>query len=119
MQHKSQLTLGQRAADVVRNGMGSWMFVFVALTFLGVWMLTNGFRLDIFPWILLNLLLSCLAALQGAILLIASKRQDEISAALAQHDYETNIAAKKEIDLLLEEIKKLDVIITLLRKRKK
>lgn len=55
---------------------------------------------DPFPYIFLNLLLSMLAGMQGAILLIAARRQDEISAALAQHDYETNIAAKFEIEEL-------------------
>ena len=64
------LTIGERAADRLRNGMGSWFFVFTALIFLGVWMLWNrntGF--DPYPFILLNLVLSCIAAMQGAILL--------------------------------------------------
>ena len=72
-----QLTLGERAADRMRNGMGSWWFVFGALLFLAGWMLGNrrsGF--DPYPFILLNLILSCVAALQGAILLIAAKRSD-------------------------------------------
>jgi uncharacterized membrane protein len=56
---------------------------------------------DPYPYILLNLFLSMLAGLQGAILLIAAKRQDAIAAALAQHDYETNLAAKKEIEELM------------------
>jgi uncharacterized membrane protein len=59
-------------------------------------------RWDPYPFILLNLFLSMLAGLQGAILLIAAKRQDGISAALAQHDYETNMAAKLEIEELME-----------------
>jgi uncharacterized membrane protein len=86
-----QLTLGERSADRMRNSMGSWAFVFGALAFLAVWMLYNrksGF--DPYPFILLNLVLSCLAAMQGAILLIAAKRSDQISSELAQHDYETD-----------------------------
>jgi uncharacterized membrane protein len=78
--------------------MGSWAFVISALVFLAVWMAFNrntGF--DPFPFILLNLVLSCLAALQGAILLIAARRSDQISAELAQHDYDTNINAAAEI----------------------
>jgi uncharacterized membrane protein len=73
----------------MRNGMGSWPFVFVALVFLAVWMAFNrdeGF--DPYPFILLNLVLSCIAALQGAILLIAAKRADQISAELAVHTFE-------------------------------
>lgn len=88
------LTLGERAADSMRNRMGSWAFVFGALLFLTGWMLGNrnvGF--DPYPFILLNLILSCLAAMQGAILLIAAKRQDQISSELAMHDYETNLEA--------------------------
>lgn len=96
----SDLTLGERAADALRNGMGSWPFIFGALGFLAGWMVTNGFGVDAFPWILLNLALSCLAALQGGILLIAAKRADKIAAELAQHDYETNqtnLALTREI----------------------
>ena len=88
------LTLGERAADHLRNGMGSWGFVFGALIFLAGWMLGNrnvGF--DRYPFILLNLILSCLAAMQGAILLIAAKREDQISSDLAAHDYATNVEA--------------------------
>ena len=89
-----ELTLGERAADKLRNGMGSWGFVFAALVFLAGWMFGNrnvGF--DKYPFILLNLILSCLAAMQGAILLIAAKRQDQIASELAAHDYETNVEA--------------------------
>lgn len=103
-----KLTRGERAADRLRNGMGSWGFVFGAMVFLFGWMLGNrnvGF--DKYPFILLNLILSCLAAMQGAILLIAAKREDQISSELAKHDYETNLEADrivKEIHALTTEI---------------
>ncbi len=93
--------MGERAADSLRNRMGSWAFVFGALVFLAGWMLGNrdvGF--DPYPFILLNLILSCLAAMQGAILLIAAKRQDQISSELAVHDFETN----KEADAIVKSI---------------
>jgi uncharacterized membrane protein len=96
---KRELTLGERAADAMRNGMGSWAFVFSALVFLAAWMGFNrdtGF--DKYPFILLNLVLSCLAALQGAILLIAAKRSDQIAAELARHDYQTDTKAEKLIE---------------------
>ena len=98
-----RLTLGERAADRMRNGMGSWAFVFGALIFLTGWMIGNrnvGF--DKYPFILLNLILSCLAAMQGAILLIAAKRQDQISSELAIHDYETNIEADQIVKAIRE-----------------
>ncbi len=97
-------TTGQRAADILRNGMGSWPFVFSFLGLMVVWAYLQGGSLawDPYPFILLNLFLSMIAGLQGAILLIAAKRQDAISASLAQHDYETNVAAAREIEQLLE-----------------
>jgi uncharacterized membrane protein len=97
----AQLTLGERSADRMRNSMGSWAFVFGALGFLALWMLYNrrsGF--DPYPFILLNLLLSCVAALQGAILLIAAKRSDQVSSELAQHDYEADVASRELLTTL-------------------
>lgn len=104
----ADLTFGERAADTLRNGMGSWGFVIAALLFLAGWMIGNrnvGF--DKYPFILLNLILSCLAAMQGAILLIAAKREDQISSDLAAHDYATNVEADqivKSIHALTKEI---------------
>ncbi len=67
-----QLTIGERAADALRNGMGSWRFVSGSLHFLAGSMVSNGNHgFEKYPFILLSLILSCLAALQGAILLIA------------------------------------------------
>jgi uncharacterized membrane protein len=100
----TRLTRGERAADHLRRIMGSWGFVFGALIFLTGWMLGNrntGF--DKYPFILLNLILSCLAAMQGAILLIAARREDQISSELARHDYETNL----EADAIVKEIREL------------
>jgi len=103
--HKDSLTAGERAADKMRNGMGSWRFVFCFILFMVVWATlntTDGFHhWDKYPFILLNLFLSMLAGLQGAILLIAAKRADGISAAMAEHDYQTNIDAKKEVEELM------------------
>lgn len=97
-----ELTAGERAADKMRNGMGSWFFVIGAVVFLSIWMMFNrGSGFDPFPFILLNLILSCVAALQGAILLIAAKRQDQIASELAKHDFETNQEALKGINKLL------------------
>lgn len=97
---KNERSLGQVAADKMRAGMGSWAFVLSFVVVMAIWMLSGGFGIDKMPFILLNLALSTLAGLQGAILLIAAKRADQISAALAQHDYETNIKAKEEIEEL-------------------
>ena len=112
-----QLTLGERAADKMRNGMGSWNFVFFFLLAMALWALINSVLLigghggkhgfDPYPYILLNLFLSMIAGLQGAILLIAAKRSDQIASQLATHDYETDTHAFERIEavhLRLEEI---------------
>jgi uncharacterized membrane protein len=106
VEHKAGLTRGERAADFLRNGMGSWTFVSLFIAFMAVWAAINTYAFasrawDPYPFILLNLFLSMLAGLQGAILLIAAKRQDAIAAAMAQHDFETDVQAKTEIDRLM------------------
>jgi uncharacterized membrane protein len=106
-QQKQSLTTGERAADAMRNGMGSWAFVFGFITFMALWAFLNSdpslHHWDNYPFILLNLFLSMLAALQGAILLIAAKRMDAISAAQARRDLATDIAAKEEIETLMKQ----------------
>lgn len=87
------LSPGERAADWMRNRMGSWAFVISFLVFMCAWAAVNTVALatgafDPYPYILLNLFLSMLAGLQGAILLIAAKRQDAIASTLALHSYE-------------------------------
>jgi uncharacterized membrane protein len=82
----ARLTVGERAADLVRNGMGSWPFVLAFLAFMAVWAVLNGRHgVDPYPFILLNLFLSMIAGLQGAILLISAKRADSISSEVALH----------------------------------
>ena len=74
--------------NAVRDRMGSWSFVVAFLGFMLGWMILNGHHgVDPFPFILLNLALSALAGLQGAILLIAAKRADQQSSELAQSDH--------------------------------
>lgn len=89
----AELSFGERAADWLRSSMGSWGFIFGFLGFMAAWMGVNAaawaFQWDPYPYILLNLMLSTLAGLQGGILLIAAKRADAVSAALAEHDRAT------------------------------
>lgn len=99
-----QLTFGERAADVMRNAFGSWTFVGSFLLFMTVWIAVNSFMLrsaafDKYPYILLNLSLSMMAGLQGALILIAAKRADRISAEQALAHY----AETGKIEALLAE----------------
>lgn len=112
-----QLTLGERAADKMRNWMGSWPFVFIFLGIMIIWALVNTWLLgrllnhrsfDPFPYVLLNLFLSMLAGLQGAILLIAAKRADAIAAEQAMHHLkvsESLVQLMNENTQLTEEVK--------------
>lgn len=123
--HKAKLSRGDRAADRMRNGMGSWKFVFFFLIFMGIWAMLNTVgwfhHWDVYPFILLNLMLSMVAGLQGAILLIAAKRADAVSAAMAEHDYQTNIEAKKEVEELMElhkkQLERLNEILEILKSK--
>jgi uncharacterized membrane protein len=90
----SQLTIGERAADRMRNAMGSWPFVFGFFAVMIAWALTNTWLLervlhhrafDPYPYILLNLFLSMMAGVQAAALLIAAKRSDAIASEVAVH----------------------------------
>ena len=87
----------------MRNFMGSWRFVGGFIILMSLWAAANACARgwDPYPFILVNLFLSMLACMQGAILLIAAKRQDAIAWALAAHDDETNLAAKQDIESLL------------------
>ncbi len=82
------LTIGERAADGMRNGLGTWNFLGFFTAFMLVWIWTGGFGFDPSPYFRLNLALSCLAGLQGAIILIAQKRSDRVSSEHALHHYE-------------------------------
>jgi len=91
-------TFGERCADAMRHGMGSWPFVFGFMGAMAVWMAYNviaGRPFDPYPFILLNLCLSTLAGLQGAILLIAAKRADRISSELAKYHLEVSESIKQ------------------------
>jgi uncharacterized membrane protein len=96
-----QLSLGERAADRMRNGMGSWPFVFTFFGIMIAWAVINGILhlggtsgFDPYPFILLNLFLSMLAGVQAAALLIAAKRSDGISSEIALHTEKTAVEIK-------------------------
>jgi uncharacterized membrane protein len=126
--HKESLNFGQRLADSVANGMGSWRFIIWQTIIVIMWMAANvvGFiyHWDVYPYILLNLVFSTQAAYAAPIIMMAQNRQSERDRIQADADFKTNIEAKQEIEELLEklntiEIEKLDKILAILEKMDK
>ncbi|MES2107778.1 MAG: DUF1003 domain-containing protein [Bacteroidota bacterium] len=126
--HTSSLAFGQRLADSVANGMGSWRFIIIQTLIVILWMLLNVVAFmqhwDPYPYILLNLLFSTQAAYAAPIIMMAQNRQSERDRAQADADYRTNCEAKDEIEQLLNklnsiEVDKLDKILALLEKMDK
>lgn len=102
-------SFGQKAADILARAGGSWTFVLCFLLFLGFWMGTNVWLLttkpfDPYPFILLNLILSCIAAIQAPIIMMSQNRTEAIDREKAEHDYKVNLRAELEIRLLHEKI---------------
>ena len=109
---RDELTFGERAADVMRNAFGSWAFVGGFLGFMAIWMVANSVLLgprgfDKYPYILLNLSLSMMAGLQGALILIAAKRADRVAAEEALHHYAQTDLIKQLQDQQLEILSRL------------
>ena len=100
-------TLGQRAADTVASFGGSWTFVALFAAVMILWVGLNavllagrGKTFDPYPYILLNLFLSMLAAIQAPVILMSQNRQSQKDRAHAEHDYEVNLKAELDIMLL-------------------
>ena len=107
----AKTTLGQRAADAVATFGGSWTFISIFAAIMVIWIGLNSFILvkynnifDPYPYILLNLFLSMLAAIQAPIILMSQNRQAEKDRLSAEHDYEVNLKAELEIMLLHEKM---------------
>lgn len=106
---EAELTLGQRLADKVAAFGGSWTFIITFFSFILIWMFINIWFLatkpfDPFPFILLNLILSCLAAIQAPIIMMSQNRQEQKDRQRGEHDYKINLKAELEIKLLSEKI---------------
>ena len=126
--YQESLSFGQKLADKVANGMGSWTFIISQTIFVILWMALNAvgwmYHWDIYPFILLNLLFSTQAAYAAPIIMMAQNRQNERDRIQAQKDYQTNTEAKMEIEALQQklnsiEVEKLDKIIQMMEEMKK
>ena len=109
--YSEQLTFGQRMADKVASFGGSWVFISIFAVVMVTWVFLNSFVLikldksfDPYPYILLNLFLSMLAAIQAPIILMSQNRQASKDRLSAEHDYEVNLKAELEIMMLHEKM---------------
>jgi uncharacterized membrane protein len=106
---EEKFTLGQKVADKVATFGGSWTFILSFGGFIFIWICINAFLLvtkafDPYPFILLNLILSCLAALQAPVIMMSQNRQEEKDRQRAKQDYMINLKSELEIRILHEKI---------------
>ena len=106
---EGEWTLGERLADRIATFGGSWIFLILFGLFLLVWISINSFILyvhppDPYPYILLNLILSCLAAIQAPIIMMSQNRQEAKDRLRSEHDYQVNLKAELEIRHLHEKL---------------
>ena len=99
---EKEITFGQKLADKVAEFGGSWGFIIFFMTFLVAWILLNVFWLshhgfDPYPFILLNLILSCIAAIQAPVIMMSQNRQEEKDRERAKKDYKINLKSELEI----------------------
>ena len=120
-----KLTLGQRVADAVARVVGSWNFIILQSIIILVWMSINLYLVfiaaiqpekfrawDPYPFILLNLVLSFQAAYTGPVVMMSQNRQAEKDRMIAEQDYETNVKAEEEIQILMKHLVHHDEILS-------
>ena len=125
--HSENRSRGARIADQVAGFIGSWQFIIIQSAIFAVWVVFNtiwlfdAYQFDPYPFILFNLFMSAEAAYASPLILMSQNRQSDRDREQAQHDYDTNVAAKEEIETILKELgrlelEKLDKILMLLQK---
>ncbi len=109
---RENLTLSEKMADNIAKFTGSWTFILTFLACLALWIAVNTYLLkkpfDIYPFILLNLILSCIAAIQAPVIMMSQNRQEEKDRLRSQNDYKTNL--KSEI-IIVDMHEKLDQLL--------
>ncbi len=109
-------TLGQKIADKVASGMGSWRFIIIQTTILALWATLNtvawwAWKWDAYPFIAMNLLLSCQAAYAAPVIMMSQNRQAEKDRLTAQNDYQTDMKGETEIRFIMEHLDHQDTLI--------
>lgn len=112
--HDRTLGFGDKIADKIAEVAGSWPFIICFVTFIILWIGLNVCQLfvhfDNYPFILLNLALSCVAALQAPIIMMSQNRQEEKDRIRSEQDYETDVKAEILIEEILKHTKKIEQI---------
>lgn len=110
-----QLTFGQRVADQLASGMGSWTFIITQSIILALWIILNGvgwfYHWDPYPFIFLNLALSCQAAFAAPIIMMSQNRQAAKDRLTAENDYKTDVKGEQEICHIMEHLDHQDALI--------
>lgn len=105
---KDKYTVGQRAADTIAKFAGSWAFIFSFIAVLVFWMVINVLlatkAFDAYPFILLNLVLSCVAAIQAPLIMMSQNRQEEKDRQRAENDYKVNLKTEIMIEDLYDKV---------------
>ncbi len=105
---EKKYTLGQRAADAIAKFAGSWAFIFSFVGVLFLWMVLNIIMatkaFDPYPFILLNLVLSCVAAIQAPLIMMSQNRQEEKDRRRAENDYKVNLKTEIMIEALYDKV---------------
>ncbi|MDF2866229.1 MAG: hypothetical protein K0R72_1047 [Clostridia bacterium] len=112
--HDKTLGFGDKIADKIAEVAGSWPFIICFILFIVLWIGLNVsqlfFRFDEYPFILLNLALSCVAALQAPIIMMSQNRQEEKDRIRSEQDYQTDVKAEVLIEEILKHTKKIEQI---------
>ncbi|WP_300080510.1 DUF1003 domain-containing protein [uncultured Thomasclavelia sp.] len=113
---KSSTTKGQKLADIIAKIAGSWTFIIIFVILLATWMIFNLIfknSIDPYPFILLNLILSCVAAIQAPIIMMSQNRQEQKDRLRNENDYKVNLKTEiiiqdlhSKLDEIIEELKK-------------
>lgn len=110
--HDDTLTFGQKIADMVASGMGSWRFIIIQSILLTLWVILNTVawiaHWDNYPYILLNLMLSFQAAYAAPFILISQNRQASKDRLMAEHDYQINVKGEEETRQLIQHLYEQD-----------
>jgi len=125
---RNQLTFGQRTADWLTKWAGSWFFIILFFLFLIFWMCLNTYfwaqyqftdkPFDPYPFILLNLVLSCLAAIQAPVILMSQNRAAQRDRMRAEYDYQVNRKAEREIREIKEQLNRIEQELKIKLKKK-